>query len=62
MPRKLLSKGGNYVTRIVSNPFPHSRIVTKDESAIQEAVVEKNIHALQKEHLEVSSIYPYQHL
>jgi hypothetical protein len=41
----LLRKGGNSITRIVSNPCPHSRIVTKDEFAIQEAVEEQRVHA-----------------
>jgi hypothetical protein len=57
-----LRKGGNYITRIVSNPCPQYKIVTKDESAIQKAVEEQRIHAPQEENLEVSSIYPYQHL
>jgi hypothetical protein len=64
MPKNLLGKGGNSITRIVSNPCPHSRIVTKDESTIQEVVEEQRIHehALQEDNLEVYSKYPYQDL
>jgi hypothetical protein len=54
-----------HCTRIFSNPCPHSRIVTKDESTIQEVVVEEqriHEHAPQEENLEVYSNYPYQHL
>jgi hypothetical protein len=60
MLKNLLSKGRHATTRIFSNPCPHSRISTRDESAFQKSVEEQRIHEhiLQEEDLEVSSSSP----
>jgi hypothetical protein len=60
MLKHLLRKGGHTPARIFSNPFPHSRVVTRDESAFQEAVEEPGIHEHipQEEDLEFSSSSP----
>jgi hypothetical protein len=57
MLKHLLSKGGHTPARIFSNPFPHSRVVSNNESAIQEVLEEPKIHEHipQEEDLEVSS-------
>ena len=56
MLKNLLNKGGNVITRIVSNRFPNSIIVTNNESTIQEVVEEQRIceHNPREEYLEVS--------
>ena len=64
MLKNLLSKGGHTLARIFSNPFPHSIIITKDESIFQEAIEEQRIHEHipQEEDLEVSSGIPYERI
>jgi hypothetical protein len=57
MLKHFLSKGEHTPARIFSNPFPHSKIVTRDESAFQE---DQRIHEHipKEEDLEVSSSSP----
>jgi hypothetical protein len=44
MLKNLLNKGGHTPVRIFSNPCPYSRVVTRDESTIQETMEESEIH------------------
>jgi hypothetical protein len=44
MLKNLLRKGGHTHASMFLNPFPHSRVVTRDESAIHEVVEELEIH------------------
>jgi hypothetical protein len=55
-----LSKVGHTPARILSNPCPQSRVVTRCESTFQEAVEERGIHEHipQEEDMEVSSSTP----
>jgi hypothetical protein len=64
MLKHLLSKGGHTPGRIFSNPFPHSRVVTRDEYVIQEVVEEPRIHEhiSQEEDLEDCSSNSFQHI
>jgi hypothetical protein len=64
MLKNILSKGGNTHAGIFSNPCPHSRIITRDESIFQEAIEEQRIHEHipQEEDLEVSSSIPYERI